>query len=263
MRPNGVAMRSGYAEGVADRQAHVGHAELGDRRAVGELDHRVDDRLRVDDHLDAGRRAMPNSSWASMTSRPLFISVLESIVIFGPIATSDGRSASSTATSRQLGGGAAAERSTARREQQPGDLAVRRRPTSAGTGAMAQCSLSTGTSSAPGVARSGCTTGPAAIRLSLLARASRLPAAQRGDGDRQPGEADDGVDDDVGGLDEVGQVVDAPWRTAAPRPARPAATGRRSATTRGRNSSGLLDERRRPTTRRRARRPRSGRARPG
>ena len=39
----------------------------------------------------------------------------------------------------------------------------------------AQCSLSTGTSSAPGVARSGCTTGPAAIRLSLLASASRLP----------------------------------------------------------------------------------------
>ena len=29
----------------------------------------------------------------------------------------------------------------------------------------AQCSLSTGTSSAPGVERSGCTTGPAAIRL--------------------------------------------------------------------------------------------------
>ena len=39
----------------------------------------------------------------------------------------------------------------------------------------AQCSLSTGTSSAPGVARSGWTTGPAAIRLSLLARARRLP----------------------------------------------------------------------------------------
>ena len=39
----------------------------------------------------------------------------------------------------------------------------------------AQCSLSTGTSSAPGTSRSGCTTGPAAIRLSLLARARRLP----------------------------------------------------------------------------------------
>ena len=41
----------------------------------------------------------------------------------------------------------------------------------------AQCSLSTGTSSAPGVARNGCTTGPAAIRLSLFASARRLPAA--------------------------------------------------------------------------------------
>ena len=40
------------AERVADRQAHVGQAELGDRRPVGELDHRVDHRLRMDDHLD-------------------------------------------------------------------------------------------------------------------------------------------------------------------------------------------------------------------
>ena len=40
----------------------------------------------------------------------------------------------------------------------------------------AQCSLSTGISSAPGVARNGCTTGPAAIKLSLFASASRFPA---------------------------------------------------------------------------------------
>jgi len=41
---------------------------------------------------------------------------------------------------------------------------------------MAQCSESTGTSSAPGVARARCTTGPPAIRLSLLASPRRLPA---------------------------------------------------------------------------------------
>ena len=69
----------------------------------------------------------------------------------------------------------------------------------------AQCSESTGTSSAPGTERNGCTTGPAAIRLSLLARASRLPADSVAIGHRQPGEADDGVDDDVGVVDEVGE----------------------------------------------------------
>ena len=39
----------------------------------------------------------------------------------------------------------------------------------------AQCSESTGTSSAPSTSRNGCTTGPAAIRLSLLASPSRHP----------------------------------------------------------------------------------------
>ena len=43
----------GIGERVPDRQAHVGQRELGDGGAVGELHHRVDDRLRVHDHLDA------------------------------------------------------------------------------------------------------------------------------------------------------------------------------------------------------------------
>src|SRR5205085_385465 len=41
----------------------------------------------------------------------------------------------------------------------------------------AQCSESTGTISAPGVDRTRCTTGPAAISDSLLASASRFPAS--------------------------------------------------------------------------------------
>ena len=45
-------MRSGQPEGVPDGQAHVRHAQLGDRRAVGELHHRVDHGLRVHDDLD-------------------------------------------------------------------------------------------------------------------------------------------------------------------------------------------------------------------
>ena len=43
---------------------------------------------------------------------------------------------------------------------------------------MAPCSLSTGTSSAPGVRRARCTTGPAAISDSLLASARRRPASR-------------------------------------------------------------------------------------
>ena len=51
-RPNGVTARSGQAEGVGDREPHVGQRELGDGAAVAERDHRVDDRLRVHDDVD-------------------------------------------------------------------------------------------------------------------------------------------------------------------------------------------------------------------
>src|SRR5262245_7489637 len=109
-----------------------------------------------------------------MTSSPLFISVLESTVIFGPMAHVGWANAWSTVTVASSG---------AVRPRNGPPLAVSRmRATSRSTADderrhwwMAQCSLSTGTNSAPGVARNGCTTGPAAIRLSLLARASRLP----------------------------------------------------------------------------------------
>ena len=59
-----------------------------------------------------------------------------------------------------------------------------------------------------GVARSGCTTGPAAIRLSLLASAEPLAGTQRRDRDRQPGEADDAVDHDIGHVDQIGLIGD-------------------------------------------------------
>ena len=41
-------------EGVLDRQPHVRHAELRDHRAVDELDHRMHDRLRVDERRRSG-----------------------------------------------------------------------------------------------------------------------------------------------------------------------------------------------------------------
>ena len=130
---------------------------------------------------------MPNSSWASITSRPLFISVLESIVIFGPIDHVGWASASSTRHVGELGGRAAAERAAAGREQQPGDLAVRRRPTSAGTGARrsARCRpaparrpASPAAAARPGRRRSGspCWPGPAACPGRSVAIVTGRPA---------------------------------------------------------------------------------------
>ena len=52
--PRRDAVRPAQAE--RDRQPHVRRAGLGERRAVDELDHRVDHRLRVDDDLDPVER---------------------------------------------------------------------------------------------------------------------------------------------------------------------------------------------------------------
>ena len=54
------------------------------QRAVAQPHQRVDDRLGMDDDLDPVVRD-PNRKCASITSRPLFISVAESTVIFAPI----------------------------------------------------------------------------------------------------------------------------------------------------------------------------------
>ena len=70
---------------------------------------------------------------------------------------------------------------------------------------MAPCSESTGTSSAPALERARWTTGAPATSDSLFARASRRPCPQRRDRHPEAGEADDGVQDHVGGLHERGQ----------------------------------------------------------
>ena len=118
---------------------------------------------------------MPKSSWASITSRPLFISVDESMVIFGPIDHVGWASASATVTARS--------RSAVQPRNGPPDAVSSRRATSvvACTAARhwctAQCSESTGTISAPGVRRAFCTTGAPAMSDSLLASARRFPAS--------------------------------------------------------------------------------------
>ena len=48
----GRSIRSGSVEGVGDRHPHVRVAEMGQGRAVDEVDQRVDQRLRVDDDVD-------------------------------------------------------------------------------------------------------------------------------------------------------------------------------------------------------------------
>ena len=92
-------------ERVLDGQAHVGHAELRDDRTVDELDHRMDDRLGMDRRRRSDAGPTANSQCASITSRPLFINVAESIVIFGPILHVGCRSASSGVTCGSLAAG--------------------------------------------------------------------------------------------------------------------------------------------------------------
>ena len=69
----------------------------------------------------------PNSQCASRTSRPLFMSVAESIVIFAPIRHVGCRRACSTVTRFEGRSGPPAERAARRRQHEPADLA-RRRP---------------------------------------------------------------------------------------------------------------------------------------
>ena len=75
----------GVVQGVGDRDAHVGIAEVGERRPVAEVT-----RLWM---IDCGwtttsirSYGVPKRWCASITSSPLFISVAESIVILPPIA---------------------------------------------------------------------------------------------------------------------------------------------------------------------------------
>ena len=180
----------------------------------------------MDDDLDVRRRATPNSSWASITSRPLFISVLESIVIFGPIDHVGWASASSTPTSASSAAVRPAERPAAGREQDAGDLApgVGRRPQALVHGAVLAVDRHQ-----LGARRRAQRLHhrPGGDQALLVGQGQALAGAQRGHRDREPGEADDGVDDDVGAVDEVGEVVDDRRRTAARRPPRPAGPGRR------------------------------------
>jgi hypothetical protein len=135
-----------------------------------------------------------------MTSRPLFISVELSTVILGPIDQVGMGQGVLDGHDGQLRPRPAPERPARGGED---DLGHPLPAVASGDWARrhwwtAQCSESTGTSSAPGVARARCTTGTAGDEGLLVGQRQALAGLQRGQGDAEPGEADHPVDADVG-----------------------------------------------------------------
>ena len=157
---------------------------------------------------------VPNSQCASITSRPLFISVAESIVILPPIAHVGCRSACSTVTPSSSARRAAAERPARRRDREPLDCARRARRRSAG--AARECSESTGMSWAPVASESAITSSPPTTSDSLLASATSMPSVSATIVGPSPAEPDDRVEHEVGaGLGD--QPRRAPRGRRAPR----------------------------------------------
>src|SRR5919198_5688012 len=114
----------------------------------------------------------PKRKCASISSRPLFASVAESTVIFGPIRHVGGARASSGVTSSSF----------SRLRPRNGPPEPVRTSDSTCSGARpsrhwkaAECSLSTGSSSPPPRSRAASASSPAATRLSLFASASVTP----------------------------------------------------------------------------------------
>ena len=140
-------------------------------------------------------KSTPNSSCASMTSSPLFISVDESIVILAPIVQVGCRSASARVTVAS---------SAAVRPRNGPPLAVRMmRPTSVWRPdrrhcQIAECSESTGTISPPPAARALATTGPGRDQALLVGEREPLAGFEAPIVAGKPGEADDRVEHDVG-----------------------------------------------------------------
>ena len=158
----------------------------------------------------------PNSSCASITSSPLFISVELSMVILAPMFHVGCASASAIVTSRSCSrvrprNGPPLAVSTMRAD-------LRRAARRAGT-ARPRSARSRRGRSRPRPRRGPWPRpGPAAIRLSLFASASRLPGSQRGERRGQPGEADDRVEHDVGvgQRGQLGEHARARRRTPGP-----------------------------------------------
>ena len=142
-----------------------------ERGAVAKTHDAVDDRGRVDDDLDRSY-ATPKRKCASISSSPLFASVAESTVIFGPSARSDARAPAPASRRRAppaCGRGTAPRTRSGRANRAP------RRARPSRHWKSAECSLSTGRRSPPPRSRAASASSPAATRLSLFASASVTP----------------------------------------------------------------------------------------
>ena len=103
--PNGVAMRSGQpsAYPIGRRMSGLDSWASVDPSRSSTMECTIDWGCTT---MSIRSYPMPKSSWASMTSRPLFMSVDESMVIFGPMDHVGWASASSTVTVRETLGAA-------------------------------------------------------------------------------------------------------------------------------------------------------------
>ena len=166
----------GPREGVLDRQPHVGRpraARSPTRRVSSTSEWTIDCGCTTTSMADGA--ATSNSQCASITSRPLFISVAESMVILRPIRQVGWLSASSGVTAASRSRGQVAERSARRGEDQAPHLAGRAPGAGTGGWRCARCrpAARRRRARAPRPSRGS----PAMTSTSLLASAMRLPAA--------------------------------------------------------------------------------------
>ena len=135
----------------------------------------------------------PKRWWASIASKPLFISVAESIVIRPPMRQVGCARASSTETP---------ERSVRPRKGPPDAVSTRRSTVPGGSAPIswksAECSESTGSRRQPPCLGEGHRQLAADHQALLVGEGDVDPLAERDDRRAQPGGADDPVEDEVG-----------------------------------------------------------------
>ena len=145
---------------------------------------------------------------ASTTSSALFIIVAESIVIRGPMSQVGCASASATVTCSMSPAG--------RPRRGPPEAVSTSRATDPGCSPtrhcqMAECSESTGMISPPPPAAAASTTSPPATSVSLLARASRLPAVRADSEGRRPAHPTTPLTTTAPGVAARASISSAPW----------------------------------------------------
>ena len=231
------ARRSGQAERERDRHVHVGRADLGDRRAVDEGDHRVDHRLRVDDDVDA---------LVGHAEEQVGLDQLEPLVDQRRRVQRHHRPHRPRGVGERLVDGDAGElgardvRGTGRRRPSARGARPPRRGLPRRHCASAECSESTGTSW-PGVAVR-VTSGPPATSDSLLASASVEPAASAARVGARPREPSMALSTTSAPEPASSAAASGPARTSAPVRSRRsgAAAGSATATRRHPELGGLL-----------------------